>query len=630
MRCFNRLFCYCFITLLMQGCANAPSTPPVGSKNPAVLSVASSTSLPGGTLVPSVAPTAASFTPMAASGLVSEVFLYSSPVTQAYFAKGGVDIKVGIRIWEVFLRKYKIPFRLISTLEQLEQVPSGLLLLPSTVALSGREKQAIIGFRAKGGSVLATWLSGVRNEAGEWVGFGFMDAALDVKVVGNTEADEGVTYLIPYGDNPVTHDLPAGQRVWLERAKEWYPLRLVGRQQSAQVMDWARTFSPDKPSATLVFDEKVQASGRSSRSVVFGYPERLWLSADPRQLEAIAYNAIKWLLRQPDIYLSAWPHPYSSALVMVVDSTDVVVNSDLNFSKMVETAGGKATYFILSENAGKSAEVLKKIHARGHEIAFLGDRFDGFSGQPAEVQVKRLDSMLKVTQELGFDTHGGAGFHPPMDSYDKTTEKLLKERAFGYFVTSNGVTDSRLPFLPATEGDALKSGPMMVALPRTQIGPEDAMEEGDPEMGLQSFLSELSLAEDMAGISLIRVPNQSLLTPEQLVEIFDHLKARQNKLWVATGRQVADWWRQRSRIDARLDAGAAGQVLTVTIHGDTPLTQKAMVWVNLPNPGDLLQATPVGKTSKSISVTKIDTWRSAILLEGLSPGAYQWSLTFSR
>ena len=93
-----------------------------------------------------------------------EVHLYASPATQAYFVSGGLDAKANQRIWEVLLRKYKIPFKSINSAERLEKLTSGVLLLPSSVVLTDREKQAVLNFRAKGGSVLASWLTGVRGE----------------------------------------------------------------------------------------------------------------------------------------------------------------------------------------------------------------------------------------------------------------------------------------------------------------------------------------------------------------------------------------------------------------------------------------------------------------------------------
>lgn len=627
------------VILLLQGCVSVsslPSNAPVGlpAKLPAGFFI------PTGTFnksthdlkqVPAPATLPITNTPVVQSKrFVPEVFLYASPSTHDYFTSGGVDAKVNIRIWEVFLRKYNINFKLVSSVEQLESIQPGVLLLPSSVALSEREKQAVIGFRTKGGSVLASWLTGVRNEKGEWRGFEFMANALDTRVVGNTEEAEDDNFMMPYGDSPITHHLPSGLRIWLERSKEWYPLRLLGRYPAAQIMDWSRTFASGKPSSTIVFDERAQSSGQLSRSVVLGYPEQLWLSADPKLLEAIAHNALMWLLRQPDAYKASWPYPYASSFVMAVEAADVLADIDLNFAKLMEDAGGRATYYVLGENIAKSAEVLKKIQARGHEMAYFGDRFDGFKDQPAAVQAKRLDAMQKTIKDAGVVIAPDAGFHAPMDSYDKTTEKLLTERAFGNFVAFMDATDARLPFIAPMDAGATTLGKSMVVLPRTQNGPEESMEEGDPEVGLKNFLDELELTDQMASLSIARIPNQSLLTKVQLAEIFKHLKARRERMWLTTASQVAEWWRERERINIRLESGAVAPQLTATVKGEVPLKKAAMIWINLPESGSTLRLAARGNHEKSPKIVNIDTWRAAVVLEGWAPGEYRWDVYFDR
>jgi hypothetical protein len=199
------------------------------------------------------------------------VWLYASPSSQGYFACGNLNYKVSTGVWEVFLQKYAIPFTVIRSVEALEAVEPGVLLLPSSVALSDREKRAVLGFRAKGGGLLGSWLSGVRGERGEWQGWDFMARALDVAVVGTTESEEDETFLMPYGDSPVTHSLQAGVRIWLERVKGWYPLRLLGDHPSARMMDWSRTPGSGKPSSVVAFDERKQSTGLWSRSVALGY-----------------------------------------------------------------------------------------------------------------------------------------------------------------------------------------------------------------------------------------------------------------------------------------------------------------------------------------------------------------------
>lgn len=565
----------------------------------------------------------------AAAPMALRVLLYASPTTRAFMASGGVDAAENIRAWDVFLRKYGIPFQVLTSAEQLEKSQPGVLVLPSAVALSEREKRAIIDFRAKGGGVLASWLTGVRNENGEWRGFDFMESGLDVKVVGNNEAEKDDSFLMPHGDNPVTHALLAGQRVWMEHAKDWYPLRLMGRNPAASIMDWSRTGTVGKSSTTMVFDERRQSSGSPSRSVVLGYPERLWRSGDPKALEAIAHNALMWLLRQPDAYVSNWPYPYASAFLMAVSAYEVIVDVDLAFAKMLEDAGGRATYYILSENALKSAKVLKQIQARGHEVAYQGDRFEVLKDKPLAVQSKRLDTMVSEMKAAGFDLAGNAGFRPPMDSYDQTTEKLLKERNIGHVLAFMGTTESRLPYFAPVDADAPRTGKAMIVLPRTQGGPEDLLDI-DPDTGLDKFLSELAISEQMGGLSVASVPNQSLLTNEQQAEIFKYLKARRQRMWIATAGQVAEWWRERDLVSTRLEPGATGAQLSITIKGKDRLKQPVAVWVNLPESGSTLRLLARGNYEKSPKVASVDAWRAAVVLDGLAPGEYQWQIFFDR
>jgi hypothetical protein len=622
---------------LLQGCASGP---PVAAK----VSGGLTTELPSGFFVPSgtfskstndskppgataVSSTAANTPAAKLTTRAPLVMLYASPSTNAYFATGGLDAKVSLQLWTTFLHKYKIPYQVLTSVELLEKAQPGVVLLPSLVALSEREKQAVIGFRAKGGGVLASWLTGVRNENGEWRGFGFMEDALGAKVVGNTEAQANDIYLMPYGDSPVTHFLPAGMRIWLERAKEWYPLRLKGRNQAAQFMDWSRTFAAGRAGSAIVFDERSLSSGPLSRSVVLGYPERLWLSADPKPTEAIAHNALMWLLRQPGAYINSWPFPYGSASLWNVEARDVITDNDVALAKSLEDAGGRATYFLLSESAGKSAKLLNKLQTRGHDLAYLGDRFDGFRGQSADVQSKRLDTMRSVVKGAGLEMPADAGFNAPTNSYDKITESLLHERAFGYFVASMDASDARRPFIDPRHADDTKP---MVVLPLTQRAAEQLLDDEDPAEGLAAYLDELELTEKMAGLSIVTIPNQSLLSNDELSGIFAHLKARRDRMWLATAGQVAKWWRERNRVSARLEPGDIAPQLTVTIKGEAPLMQAVTISINLPEAGNVLRLESRSKLGKLPRVVHLDTWRSALVLEGMAPGEYQWDLFFDR
>lgn len=576
--------------------------------------------------------TAASTSDITPVSLERQVAIYSSPVTKAYFAKTGVNSSINVQVWSVFLRKYRIPFQVITAVDKLETTSSGVLVLPSSIALSDREKQAIMSYRARGGSVLSSWKTAERAENGSDIGYSFMEKAFDVKVVGTTEADLKDDFLLPHGDSPISHHLPAGTRVWLERVKGLHPLRLEGGQIAAQIKDWSRTPVFGKTTSTVVFDERLQAPGRPSRSVVFGYPEQLWLSADPRQLEAIAYNAVIWLLRQPAAYITAWPFPYRSAFVMAVDMTGAVSDTDLAYAKLLEEAGGRGTYYVLNETMSKSASKVNRLKAAGHEVAFLGDRYLDFRGQSEETQKRRIDSMRKVAKDSGVEIAADAGFHAPMDSYDKTTKKLLMAGNFGHLLAAADASEARLPFFaPAQDGMGLTSGTKaLIVLPRTQSSPEDSVDNCRPEVGLKPFFNELYLSEKMAGLSVVSLSGKSDLTDAQSAEIFSYLKTRRERVWMATAGQVADWWRERERVNVRLESGATGPRMVVSILPGTALKQAATVSVNLPEMGATLRLVARGGLEKTPRVARLDAWRAAVVLDGLTAGDHQWDMYFDR
>lgn len=613
-----------------------PADPPVGFFIPEGFFKKTSTSGSGvtkpgvdsGPRAQSAAPLSAALSPTA---WVPTVHLYASPTTASYLKTGGLDAKNNLRIWETFLRKYKIPFQLVNTVERLEAASSGVLLLPTSVALSARERQAVAIFRAKGGSVLASWLAGVRGDKGEWLGFGFMESTLDAKVVGDTRSEEEEdNFMMPYGDNPITHHLPAGQRVWMEVVKETYPLRLVGRNPAAQIMDWSRTFVPDKTGTVIVFDEKAQSTGRLSRSVVLGYPERLWLAADPKSLEAIAHNALTWLLRQPDAYTSAWPQSYRSAVIFAVDSTDEFNPADLELANLLKKNGLLATYYVMTQIVMKSVPILKQIQAQGHEIAYMADRFIGYRNQSPAAQAKRLETMRLEMKNSGLDIAADAGFHPPMDSYDKTTEQLIYANGFGHFVSFTDITDARLPFIATPQGISTSTTGATVVLPRTLSGPEDAMDAGDAEAALKTFLSELDLSQKMSALSILRLAQQPFITKEQWNDILGYIKSPNEKIWVATAGQVADWWRERDRVSFRLETDPAAPLLSVTIKGNTPLKQAVAVYVNLPESRTSMRLVSRAGPENSVKIAPVDAWRSALILKDLAPGTYRWHLYFDR
>jgi peptidoglycan/xylan/chitin deacetylase (PgdA/CDA1 family) len=553
------------------------------------------------------------------------LLLYASPTTRAYLAAGGVNYQNNIDTWIYFLQRQNFQYTLVTSLDGLDKAANGTVLLPSAIALSESEKRALARFRDDGGAILATWLCGTRNEQGRWVGFGFMESVLNTKVSGNTEADPDDAFLIPYGDSPVSHQLPSGLRVWTERVPGWYPLRLTGAHTAGSIMDWSRNVRANQSNGVIAWDNRdaKHGRGRQSRAVILGYPERLWLSAERSAMDALAHDALTWLLRQPQVYAAAWPYPHGSAMILTINTTDATGELDLGYAKQIKDMGWRATYYVLSERAEDLKPVLEKLQSGGHDIGYFGDRLVGFQNQSLNEQKKRFKNMLREMKDAGFAVQHG-GFRAPMEAYDATTVGLLKLHGFNYMVTDQGASETRLPLLT----EAAKTIAPLALLPRTMSAPEDFLSEGNSAQAIQRFLAEITLTDDMAALGVISIPTRSSLSPEQWDAILAHVSSKGSHAWLATASQVAQWWRARERVKVWVNADVSPALLTVEVTGDAPLTEAITLLANLPEPGGKLHLVADAAYLVTPTVSAYDPLRAAIVLDGLAPGKYYWYLNF--
>lgn len=546
--------------------------------------------------------------------------IYASPTSRDFYATLGVDYQQNIAVWQDFMARHEINFEVVTDIDVLmyHRSPS-VLLLPSAVALNDEERAAIQTYRKRGGAVLATWLSGVRGPLGEWTGFGFMEDVLNTGVAGDTSQDGDDVYINPYGDNPVTHRLPAGLRVWTARTEGWYPLRLVGVNSAASIMDWSRNVRAGKSNSVISYNERVQANGLSSRAVVLGYPERTWQAADPTAMDAIAMDALNWVARRPAAYLGAWPKHHRSAMLLALDASNGMSANEARYAKQAESISGHISYFVLTQQLADAHAQLAGLQAHGHEVGFLGDRFESYAGQSESEQRRRIDLML---EEMKVDALPGShqGFHAPMEAYDPTTIKVLAATGMRYMIGDPSASEDRLPTY-------IKTGDMqgILILPRTQNGPDDVLSEGHD---YQDFLAELSLSERMSGLSVVRIPSASVMNDKQWAQFDAALRVHEKSMWVASGKEIADWWETRSQVSVTLDDTVTPALLTVDVQGQQVLPQPVTVMVNLPSLHARLSVLPDDGERIVPAVVRRDVWRADIILDALTPGRHHWFLRF--
>ena len=548
--------------------------------------------------------------------------IYISPTTRAYFAAAGMDyVQTIVQPWEAFLQKSDIDVTRIVTSDSLLSTQFDVLILPSAVALNASEKSNLARLREQGSSVMATWLAGVRNEFGQWVGFDFMRQVLDTSVTGTTAADEEDTFIFPAADTPVSHQLPAGLRIWVERVPDWYPLRLHGKNTALHLMDWSRTYRPGKSSSTMVYDER--EGGRPSRVVVLGLPERLWQSVAINDFNKILTDSLLWLSRRSDAHVATWPKAMGSGVMLAMDLPNLLNEEDLSFFSVAESFNGKANFFILSEHLEVAPEkVIERLKETPHEIAWLGDRFEEFKDLPQNKQSRRITTMLKEIARAGFTVNEGAGFHAPMESYDEKTNLILAEKKFTYQITDSGVSENLLPIVAAGTDDLL-------LYPRSLVAINNLLNNGlTPEVAASQFAEALRTHFDLGGLTVVPFEQGSTITSAQWKHILQRGFSGNRQPWVAAGKEIADWWKEYQRVSATVDHTVSPAQLTVTIEGEGALQQAVSILVNLPSKAGSFRLVQDEADEKPFSpaLNSHDQWRQRISLQGGTPGTYRWYL----
>jgi hypothetical protein len=581
------------------------------------------------------------------------IWLYTSVASQQSKMRLGIDPTTALRIWEGYLREARLPSARVSDHQHLDALPSdGLLILPSTIVLNDAEKRAVQAWRERGGSVLSTWRVGTHSADGQFVNHDFMRDTLDVQVVGDTEAQPADVFLILHGEELISHSIPAGTRMWLERVPKQLPLRMIGQRDAAQMTDWSRNYSAKLPSSAVTFSERQMKSGQYSRVVNLGFAEQNWQRSDPKVLKALADGVTAWLLHRPSAYLGRWPYPFRSASLISMQAGELPDQRDLAFARKLESINGRLTLYVVGIDAGSALALARQFQQGGHEIAYLGDEYEPFRGQSIVKQAQRMDSMRRYFSKASLPPADPSSLAIPADTYDQTTLAVAAARGFNNILGFTEVSEDQLPvFLKrSTNSGTLTtaasgmtatwmslaalpepaprdvSGGMLI-LPRTLPGPEEAI-AGDAASGFDTFLKSFNTAHRAGGLAVVRLPTQTSMTASQTQAFFETLSRVQTQTWITTASQLTAWWRQRAAIAFSESSDETGLIVNAVVPKGAVPSAPLSIWVTLPRRLARLRLDALEGSGELPRIAELEPDRTALVWRPPGPGKYRWKISF--
>jgi len=558
--------------------------------------------------------------------VLTQFYLYESPLTKDFFAANGAAYDAIKDRWKSYLRRSTSSFKEVNRANLLTGLRPGVLVLASAVLLDDQEREAVNRFSASGGSVILTWGTGARNANGKWVGYGFLEKMMEMKVVGKVEFESNERFLNTFGDGPISWSLPAGERVFLGEIAET-PIRVDSPNLAARYFDWQRAPTPKNSNGAVAFLEK-----NGSRRVYFGFSEASWDYDERLRLPKLIDGVMAWLQHIPTVSKAAWPNGRLSAQLLEMD-TEAKFRNALNFAAELDKAQIRGTFYCLTSVAKDFRDVVQNLLQK-HEIGYHADVHYGFKGKSIDNQKDRLDTMVSDMKGLVGSRvlPSLTGFRAPTESWDTNTEKLLRQIGVRHHVADPGSSESRLPFFSLSEPD-LNADQAIVVLPRTQM--DDLNYLGlklDLEKASALIMLDFDYLHEAGALGILSVHSQNYgddglmarLTPPY-VKLLE--KYRQD-VWAASGQEISDWWRERERV-AFQSGPLIGGRFTFAVQAPGQVKGLSLVVTHPARDAVVKRVDAISANTPIPELVHLDAWRSVLIFRNeLKVGSYSYSLTF--
>ncbi|MGQ0710846.1 MAG: polysaccharide deacetylase family protein [Rhodoferax sp.] len=548
------------------------------------------------------------------------VLLYASAHTERLMTDPKRAYTDVLQQWRKHLRRYGAQAREIGR-DELLALPAHaqVLILPSVVALDAQERRAIQQLAQRGVGLLATGLTGSRDERGRDTGLGFLHQTWRITTHGPFEAGGGL-FVLPFGDGPLSWTVPAGRRMdVIDNPAD--AIRVQAPHLAAVVLGWERS-QDQMPHGILAYDET-----STHRLAYLGLSEFAWPSKTHPSLVALLDASIAWLRRQPQAFKAAWPQAYQAAHLIEMDTEDKFFSAT-TLARDLERHGFRGTFYSLTSEAVKHPQTVLELLQRGHEVAYHADVHFGFKRLPLAEQELRIQFMIEQMRSIVGDKAGlSTGFRAPTESYDDTTETLLRKHGLRHHAADPAANDDRLPFFSIAE-TGVDSDAALVVLPRTQWDDVNFTYLRLPVDMISRVLAfDLDLNLRSGAFSLLSVHSQyyvdGAIMQRTMPAYLEKVAAVANRMWVARGDAITQWWRDRAKVQVRQSPRAGG--IDVQIQAERPVAGLT-VFVTLPRKGARLQWH--ANAGPQPRVKPLDEFRQALVFEHLGAQAARGHIRF--
>lgn len=556
------------------------------------------------------------------------VAVLRSEYSAKYLASGS-SYDAHVKYWQGLLRTLKIPCEVISD-ARLEEgpLPHQVLVLPSALCLSKKERENIRSLLKEGKGVICTWATGVRDDQGNWKGWDFLQELTGADSF--QSSDREPPWLITFSSaSPVTVGVPAASRVQVSSPErvEATALRVDGYWSTARLAPVQITLPSNFLGAVL------RHQFERGRVVWFGFQENSAVAGGSNKfiLDSALANALAWAGQRVLCAVEPWPAGKSAAVILALDVESQYENAAYAARALLKSRT-KGTFFC-ETNLVKRDRDLVLLLGRAGELASRGDTREGFTNRSLPVQFFRLGSSRWTLWRLG--KVWATGFHAPEEVLDPRATQALAGSGFHYYLTSS---DGAYSVLPETVkvSQKLKRFHRDLQLVRLARMTDDDLHLSplgivgmDPNWIVQRVLNDFEMTKALSGLYILAYHTQGLSSPEyaSVLTILGE-KLRAEGAWMATAEEVVEWWEKRNALSFRIwETGSNELQLTLICTATQPI-EGPILSLYPPEGVSQAQVTSVGARSFApVVIPEPLTGRVQLVLGKLDPGKiYQYKL----
>jgi hypothetical protein len=462
--------------------------------------------------------------------------------------------------------------RVLSSVAARDDQTARVLVVPSSPCLTIETREAIDGAAARGAGVLLSGVVGTYDAGCRPLGYGLLISATGAARAAVMEQRD-MTYVTFPAASPLAADIPPGARLDLNPGRQ---IALRDPTRDAFYSDYS--LQPDPVRGQPLLDAALTHATIDGRRVVYwGFElsdvvKRPW---DRAIVRLLVRNSVAWAASQPLASVEPWPNGKSAAVSIAQDVETGFANARYAADSL-HAAGVKSTFYLTTMLAQRYERVSRKL-AQSDEIGTHSDTHLLLGGLTPAEQRARLATTQRDLQKLVRSK--AIGLRPPEEQFDTATMSAWLASKGNYIF---GANDSR-----AAAPELLRVGRDTLVLVGRVVSDDFAATTRftpTPDALAAIFLGEYERIRALGGHYVLSYHSQVLARPDLVpsLAIVARRFAADSAAWVAPVGDVADWWRVRAQVDARVRL--TGDVLRVVVRNKNDRAVRgAVVQVSLPD-----------------------------------------------